>query len=310
MNGHVSSWANIKAGVPQGSILGPLLFLIYINDLPKGLLSNTKLFADDTSLFSVIHDSSTMRNELNDELVKNNNWAYQWKTSFNTDPNRQARKIIFSRKTKKVNHSPLTFSESTVSQTTSQKHLGVILDSSLGFDEHLISAQSKTNKTIGLFGKFQNTLPRQALITIYKAFVRLYLDYGNILYDQAYKVDVIYMDLSKAFGSLNHELLIVRLKYYGLDQHAVESFRSYLSNHYQCCKINNTLRDWRKNIAGVPQGSILCPLLFNIFLNDIFFFLKDANLGNSGNDSTLYGYNKNLGNVICNLRQEFSILSN
>ena len=64
---------------------------------------------------------------------------------------------------------------------------------------------------------------------------------------------VIYMDLSKAFDSLNHELLIAKLKCYGLDQNAVEFFRSYLSNRYQCCKTNNTLGDWRKIIAGVPR---------------------------------------------------------
>ena len=62
----------------------------------------------------------------------------------------------------------------------------VILDVSLSFDEHLISVQNKTNKTIALLRKLQNTLPRQALITIYKAFVRPHLDYGDILYDQAY----------------------------------------------------------------------------------------------------------------------------
>ena len=90
--------------------------------------------------------------------------------------------------TKKINHPSLTFNQSTVSQITSQKHLGVILDSSLSFDEHLISVQSKINKTIGLLCKLQNTLPRQALITINKAFVRPHLDYGTILYNQAYIV--------------------------------------------------------------------------------------------------------------------------
>ena len=124
-----------------------------------------------------------------------------------------------------------------------------------------------------------------------------------------HKIGVIYLDLSKAFDSLNHELLIAKLKCYGLDQHAVEFFRSYLSNCYQCCKINNTLGDWRKIKAGVPQWSILGPLLFNIFLNYIFF-LKDASLGNYADDNILYAYNKNLKTVICILRQEFSILSN
>ena len=106
--------------------------------------------------------------------------------SFNPDPNKQAQEIIFIRGTKKINHPPLTFSKSIVSQTTSQKHLDVIFDSILSFDENLNSVQSKTNKTIGLVRKLQNTLSRQALITIYKAFVKPYLDYGDILYDQAY----------------------------------------------------------------------------------------------------------------------------
>ena len=69
-NGQSSSWTNVNAGVPQGSILGPLLFLIYVNDLSDGLSSNAKLFADDTSLFSVVHDINTSATELNKDLKK------------------------------------------------------------------------------------------------------------------------------------------------------------------------------------------------------------------------------------------------
>ena len=107
------------------------------------------------------------------------------------------------------------------------------------------------------------------------------------------------MNLSKAFDNhelINHELLIAKLKCYQLDQDAVKFFRSYLSDRYQCCNLNNTLTDWRKIAADVPQGSILGPFLFNIFLNYIFFFLKDANLGKYADDSTLYAQNKILPN--------------
>ena len=75
LNGQTSSWVDVNAGVPQGSILGPLLFLIYINDLAVGLSSNAKLFADDTSLFSVVHNTNTTAKELNNDLVKINRWA-------------------------------------------------------------------------------------------------------------------------------------------------------------------------------------------------------------------------------------------
>ena len=70
LNGQTSNWENIHRGVSQGSILGPLLFLIYINDLTENLSSNPKLFADDTSLFSVVRDLNTSAIEINDDLKK------------------------------------------------------------------------------------------------------------------------------------------------------------------------------------------------------------------------------------------------
>ena len=87
LNGQTSSWQNIYAGVPQGSVLGPLLFLIYINDLPAGLTSMCKIFADDTSLFSKVNDKSNSNVQLNSDLAKISKWALQWKMSFNPDPN-------------------------------------------------------------------------------------------------------------------------------------------------------------------------------------------------------------------------------
>ena len=73
LNGQTSSWTNVLAGVPQGSILGPLFFLIYIKDLSDELSSNPKLFADDTSLFSVVHDKNTSAKKINNDLRKISN---------------------------------------------------------------------------------------------------------------------------------------------------------------------------------------------------------------------------------------------
>ena len=148
--------------------------------------SNVKLFADDTSLFSVVHDVNASARELNDDLKKINKWAFQWKMSFNPDPSKQAQEVIFSRKIKKLPHPSLVFNNNNVLQTSSQKHLGVTLDVKLTFDEHLNNVLNKVNKTIGLLRKLQNLLSRSTLITIYKAFVRPHLDYGDILFDQTY----------------------------------------------------------------------------------------------------------------------------
>ena len=104
-------WAlenHVHAGVLQGSILGPLLFLIYINDLSDNLTSNAKLCADNTSLFSVVHDVlNTSAKELNNDLKKVNDWAFQWKMSFNPAPSKQAQEVNFSRRSKRSSHQPL-----------------------------------------------------------------------------------------------------------------------------------------------------------------------------------------------------------
>ena len=102
LNVQASTWTDVTAGVPQSSILGPLLlFLIDINDLSEGLSTNAKLFADNASLFSVIHDSQISADVLKKDLEMIHNWAFQWKMTFNPGPTKQAQEVIFSRKTKK-----------------------------------------------------------------------------------------------------------------------------------------------------------------------------------------------------------------
>ena len=113
-------------------------------------------------------------------------WAYQWELIFNPDLSKQAQKVIFSRKLNKQVHPNLTFNNSHVNQTESQKHIGLILDNKLNFSEHLKGVLDKISKPIGLIRNFQPILPRFSLLTIYKTFVRPRLEYGDIIYDQIY----------------------------------------------------------------------------------------------------------------------------
>ena len=103
-NGQFSSWTKVNAGVPQGTILGPLLFLIYINDLPDGLQSNPKLFADDISLFSTVQDITTNTVSLNNDLTKISEWAAQWKMNFNPDLSKQAQELLFRQVPSRTHH--------------------------------------------------------------------------------------------------------------------------------------------------------------------------------------------------------------
>ena len=95
LNVQYSVWKLVTAGVSQGSVQDPLFFLIYINDLPLGLTTNVKLFAGDTSLFSFVNNFSVSASRLNNNL---GDWAFKWKISFNPDPTKQAKEVIFSKK--------------------------------------------------------------------------------------------------------------------------------------------------------------------------------------------------------------------
>ena len=193
LNSQYSSWTKVEAGVPQGSILGLLLLLIYINDLSDNLASNPKLFADDTLLFSVIKNVDASNIDLNNNLKKIGEWVFQWKISFNPDPTKQAQELIYSLKVQTANHPPLFFNENVVPKINLQKHLGIFLDSKLNFSEHLKTVFQRINRTIGLLRKLQTLLPRAPLITIYKLFIRPHLDYADMIYNQTFNMSFQYV---------------------------------------------------------------------------------------------------------------------
>ena len=185
LNGKSSNWSSIPAGVPQGSVLGPLFFLVYINDLVE---NDEKLFADDTSLFTVVYVEGIAADQLNRDLKVISDWAYQWKMQFNPDKNKQAIQVIFSQKRTKPAHPPIFLNESEVKIKHEQKHLGMILDSCLNFNSHvrekIISARYYhiIIIIIGVIRYLSKYVSRDVLDQMYKLYVRPHLDYGDIIY--------------------------------------------------------------------------------------------------------------------------------
>ena len=108
LNDQTSAWTPVLAGVPQDSILGPLFFLIYINDLTKDISSTAKLFPDDTSIFSLANNINLSDDQMNKSLEEISMWAYQWKMSANPDISKQTQKITFSKRNIDVSHPPFT----------------------------------------------------------------------------------------------------------------------------------------------------------------------------------------------------------
>ena len=146
-----------------------LLLLIYINNLPKSLSTNPKLFVDDASFFSVVRDLHTSTNETNNDFKKNEAWDHQWKMSFNPGLLKQAQKVIFSRERNKPYHADRIFNGNLVKESSYQKHLGMFLDI-------LKKCFIKLIKLLVLFTSFEIYLPRSLLLQINKPFVVPYLN--------------------------------------------------------------------------------------------------------------------------------------
>ncbi|MCW4344426.1 MAG: reverse transcriptase domain-containing protein [Candidatus Thiodiazotropha endolucinida] len=178
--GAVSNWTSIQAGVPQGSILGPLLFLLYINDIVYDIGSNIRLFADDTSLFIIVEDPITAAACLNNDIDKISQWAATWLVTFNPS---KTESLLISRKTNKDRHPPIFMQNQKIIEVDSHKHVGIVLSNDCSWHQHIKYITDKAWNRINIMRKLKFKLDRKSLEIIYIAFIRPLLEYGDIIWD-------------------------------------------------------------------------------------------------------------------------------
>jgi len=178
LSGATSDIVSIAAGVPQGSILGPLLFLVYINDTVTDIHSPIRLFAHDTTLYIEIDDPQRAADSINADLAKIQSWANSWLVTFNP---LKTESLLFSRKTYPPAHPNLYFNDTPIQEVSSNKHLDVVFSNNCSWHDHIDTIKKKAWKRLNLIHSFKFTLDRKSLEVDF-LFIRPILEYADVVW--------------------------------------------------------------------------------------------------------------------------------
>ena len=184
--GAESDWRYIRAGVPQGSILGPLLFLLFINDIVDEIGCNIRLFADDTGLYITVENPDMAAELMNIDLDKIMKWAKKWLVLFNP--------FLASRNLVKPIHPPLFMEGSQITEVESHKHLGIFLSNDCTWHKHIEYIKENAWKRVNAMRKLKYEFDRKSLEIIYFSFIRPILEYGDTIWDNFTQYEKVELD--------------------------------------------------------------------------------------------------------------------
>ena len=187
INGKESSWEPVTSGVPQGSVLGPVLFVIYVNDLPEVTQAVAEMFADDTKLFRLVPDDES-RKSLQDDINRLTKWAEDWQLQFNADKCKILH--IGHNNIKSEYHMTNGTDTTTLEITTLEKDLGVHVDPQLKFSRHVEKQVNKANQILGMIRRTFEHLDAYVMKKLFTALVRPHLEFCNVVWSPLLQKDI------------------------------------------------------------------------------------------------------------------------
>jgi ribonuclease P/MRP protein subunit RPP40 len=192
VNGSSSGWMDVTSGISQGSVLGPILFIIYINDLPDAIQNVAFLFADDTKMFSGISGGED-HNTLQQDLNRLTSWSATWQLQFNID---KCKVVHYGRNNPQYPYKMVSHlgEELDLASSKEEKDLGVIFDPTLKFSIHVAAVCKKGNQMVGIVRRSFKYLDKKMFLNLYKSLIRPRLEYANAVWSPLLKSDITQLE--------------------------------------------------------------------------------------------------------------------
>ena len=183
VEGFTLKWMEVVSGIPQGSVLGPLLFVVFINDLPDDMkYSICRTFADDCKLYGLVGNENL--NKLQIDLRELERWSLKWQLPFNV---KKCKVLHFGKNNPEREY---VLYDHILETSDQQKDLGILVDNKLKFHSHAAAAAKKANQVLGVIKKSYTTRDTYTIKTLYTAMVRPHLEYGNVVWGPNYQGDI------------------------------------------------------------------------------------------------------------------------